>query len=99
MIITNKFYQLLYPIVVEFVKNIIQKQNRFVTNLSVIKIKLRQFNRNDKRLLLSLRRKLLYRMIVNEKYQVVFMNSDISVSAESIMNQTIFQEFFILSFF
>ena len=91
MVITHQTHKLHHTLVVELVEDVIQQQNGLVTNLLVVVFKLRQTDGNHERFLLALRAKLLQRMPVKEKLQVVLVNAYVGVTRIGILLNILFQ--------
>ena len=71
IVIPDQLHQLRHPVIVQFVKDIVQKQNGFEADLVVIEIELGELHSYNKRLLLTLRAELLNRMIINAEAQII----------------------------
>ena len=74
IILTHEFYQLLNPVVVQLIENIIKKEDRLISFFLFGVVELSQLNGDHKGLLLPLGAEFLHRIIKNTKLQVVLMD-------------------------
>ena len=79
-VFAGKFYNLFYPIIVEFIKNIVEEHHRFVALQLLDILVLCEPDGEDEGFLLALRAKLFYGVTFQVKNQVVFVNSGGRVS-------------------
>ena len=75
MVGTHQFHKMRHAFIVDFIENIIEQQDGSNAGRLLDILEMRQFEGNEKRLLLTLRSKSLHRKVIDFKFQIVFMNA------------------------